>query len=573
MESRLRKNRDIWIKNFLILFFSVNLQAENLTGKTVIADQTMVVTRHYLASEVGNQVLTKGGNAIDAAVAVSFALAVVLPQAGNIGGGGFMIFYNKEDDNVYSLDYREMAPLNATEDMFMIEGKRSRELALESYLSSGTPGTVHGMYEIHKKFGKLSWEVLIDPSIKLASEGFRVTNELAQALKSEQVKLGKSNNTKKIFFKNEEPLKKDDLLVQTDLANTLKLIAIYGRDGFYKGETAKKIALDMSSNGGLITEKDLSEYHSKLRDPIVFNYKNLKIASMPPPSSGGLLLGLMLNMLENFNLSDSPNDVNNILIISEIMQVAFSLRAKYIGDEDFYPVPIENFLSEDIAAELSKNVNTKRTSKNSEINNTNVIFKENTTHFSIIDKYGNAVSNTTTLNTGFGSGIVIKDTGILMNNEMDDFSSAPGVENYFSLLGSEANKIEPKKRPLSSMTPTIVFEDDEVRLITGAQGGGRIITAVLQIIINYFEYKLGPELSVSTNRYHHQWFPEKLYYENFDEKTLHELKKLGFELEKRELEDYYSNGITSTIIIEGDKIIGISDPRLDDYSSAGSSAD
>ena len=214
----------------------------------------MVVTRHYLASEVGNQVLTKGGNAIDAAVAVSFALAVVLPQAGNIGGGGFMIFYDKEDDNVYSLDYREMAPRNATEDMFMIEGKRSRELALESYLSSGTPGTVQ-------------------PSITLASEGFRVTNELAEALKSEQIKLGKSTNTKKIFFKNGEPLKKDDLLIQTDLANTLKLIAIYGSDGFYKGETAQKIALDMSNNGGLITTEDLSGYYSKLRDPIIFNYK------------------------------------------------------------------------------------------------------------------------------------------------------------------------------------------------------------------------------------------------------------------------------------------------------------
>jgi gamma-glutamyltranspeptidase/glutathione hydrolase len=329
----------------------------------------------------------------------------------------------------------------------------------------------------------------------------------------------------------------------------------------------------MNNNGGLINEEDLSGYYSKFRDPIIFNYKKLKIASMPPPSSGGLLLGLMLNMLENFNLSKDHNDVQNILIISEIMQIAFSLRAKHIGDEDFYPVPIDKFLSKNIAADLSKKVNNKKTSKNSEINNTNIIFKENTTHFSIIDKYGNAVSNTTTLNTGFGSGIVIKDTGILMNNEMDDFSSAPGVENYFSLLGSAANKIEPKKRPLSSMTPTIVFEGDEVRVITGAQGGGRIITAVLQIIINYFEYKLGPELSVSTNRYHHQWFPEKLYYENFDNKTLHELKKLGFELEKRELEDYYSNGITSTIIIEGDKIIGISDPRLDDYSSVGSSED
>lgn len=573
MESRLRKNRHIWLKKFLILIFSLNLQTENLTGKTVVADQTMVVTRHYLASEVGNQVLTKGGNAIDAAVAVSFALAVVLPQAGNIGGGGFMIFYDKEDDNIYSLDYREMAPVNATENMFMVEGKRNRELALESYLSSGTPGTVHGMYNIHKKFGKLPWDELLEPSIELALEGFKVTNELAEALENEKVKLGKSNNTKKIFFKNGEPLKKDDLLIQSDLANTLKLIAIYGSDGFYKGETAKKIALDMNNNGGLINEEDLSGYYSKFRDPIIFNYKKLKIASMPPPSSGGLLLGLMLNMLENFNLSKDHNDVQNILIISEIMQIAFSLRAKHIGDEDFYPVPIDKFLSKNIAADLSKKVNNKKTSKNSEINNTNIIFKENTTHFSIIDKYGNAVSNTTTLNTGFGSGIVIKDTGILMNNEMDDFSSAPGVENYFSLLGSAANKIEPKKRPLSSMTPTIVFEGDEVRVITGAQGGGRIITAVLQIIINYFEYKLGPELSVSTNRYHHQWFPEKLYYENFDNKTLHELKKLGFELEKRELEDYYSNGITSTIIIEGDKIIGISDPRLDDYSSVGSSED
>ena len=556
---------------FLLIIFISSLNAQEvIRGKTVSATDSMVVTRHYLATEVGNDVLMDGGNAIDAAVAISFALAVVLPQAGNIGGGGFLVHYNKDQDSFYSIDYREQAPGKSYESMFIRNGKVDRNLAIQSYLSSGTPGSVHGLYEAHKRFGNLSWSRLVNPAIKLALNGFTVTKTLADSLKSNVQKLSATPDGKKIFFKNNQPLLEGDLLIQKELAKTLTLIAENGAKGFYEGETAKKIAKDMADNDGMITEEDLKQYRSKFRKPVKFNYKDLEIVTMPPPSSGGLLLQLMLRLFELNNLNtNDPYDSKNILLTSEIMQIAYSVRSEYLGDPDFYDVPFESFSDEEIIKKLNQMINFKQSSTANTYLPGEYIFKENTTHFSVADQFGNLVSNTTTLNTAFGSGVVIKGTGVLMNNEMDDFSAAPGEPNYFGLLGNEANKIEPFKRPLSSMTPTIVFKDGEPFLLTGAQGGSRIITAVLQVILNYYEYGLSPEESVMNARYHHQWLPHKLYYEkdlnnSFNAFLQNELQALGLALEERE-----TNGITASIMFHDKEMTGVSDKRSSDYLAIG----
>ena len=551
---------------YALLFASVSSETIQ-RGKVIEAKDTMVVTRHFLATEVGNNILREGGNAIDATVAISFALAVVLPQAGNLGGGGFMVIHS--NDNNYTIDYREQAPLSATENMFIIDGKYNQDLSLESYLSSGTPGSVAGLFLAHQKFGTLKWQELIQPALELAKNGFLVTETLEHALENNIEKLSKNEATKKIFFKHGMTLRAGDRLIQSDLAKTLQQIAEFGKDGFYKGTVAELIESDMKKNGGLISKNDLGLYEAKMREPIRFKYKELDIITMAPASSGGLMLALMLNMLEEVELDKDPQSSLNILKISEIMQIAYSLRSIYIGDSDFYEVPFEEFLSKQKARDLLSRVNFNKTSTKESLIPESFKFKENTTHFSVIDQYGNAVSNTTTLNTAFGSGVVIDGTGILMNNEMDDFSSSPGVENYFQLLGNQANKIEPLKRPLSSMTPTIVFKDERPFIITGAQGGSRIITAVLHIILNYYEFAMSAKDAVYANRYHHQWNPPVLMYEYMDDKLIAELEKLGFVMYLRPANYDYSNGITSSIMIEDDIIIGVSDPRSKDYMAAG----
>ena len=551
---------------YTLLFASVSSETIQ-RGKVVEAKDTMIVTRHFLATEVGNNILREGGNAIDATVAISFALAVVLPQAGNLGGGGFMVIHS--NNNNYTIDYREQAPLSATENMFIIDGKYNQDLSLESYLSSGTPGSVAGLFLAHQKFGTLEWQELIQPALELAKNGFLVTETLEHALENNIEKLSKNEATKKIFFKHGMTLRAGDRLIQSDLAKTLQQIAEFGKDGFYKGTVAELIESDMKKNNGLISKNDLGLYEAKMREPIRFKYKELDIITMAPASSGGLMLALMLNMLEEVELDKDPQSSLNILKISEIMQIAYSLRSIYIGDSDFYEVPFEEFLSKQKARDLLSRVNFNKTSTKESLIPESFKFKENTTHFSVIDQYGNAVSNTTTLNTAFGSGVVIDGTGILMNNEMDDFSSSPGVENYFQLLGNQANKIEPLKRPLSSMTPTIVFKDERPFIITGAQGGSRIITAVLHIILNYYEFAMSAKDAVYANRYHHQWNPPVLMYEYMDDKLIAELEKLGFVMYLRPANYDYSNGITSSIMIEDDIIIGVSDPRSKDYMAAG----
>ena len=554
----------------LLVSFIVFSEAEIVKGKTVTSNHSMVVTRHYIASEIGNQILLEGGNAVDASVAVSFALSVVLPQASPIGGGGFMMIHDAKTNTNHALDYREMAPRKSSADMFLVNGEVDRELALYSYLSSGVPGTVYGLYIAHQKFGQLPWKQLVEPAIQLANDGFIISDTLGKTLESYKDKLGKTSDGKKIFFRNDLILKGGDLLIQKDLANTLKLIAQKGPAGFYKGATAQRIQSDMRRNGGLITASDLRNYKAKFRKPIEFSYKDLSIITMPLPSSGGLILALMLNMIEllDLNLTD-PHNAENIQKISEIMQIAYSLRSIYMADSDFYEVPEKEFLSKEKAQQLLKNINLERVSKAEDYDPIKFKFKENTTHYSIVDGFGNIVSTTTTLNTAFGSGIVIKDTGLLMNNEMDDFSASPNQPNYFGLLGTHANRIEPLKRPLSSMTPTIVFNQDKPYLVTGAQGGSRIITAVLQVILNYYEFGLNPEEAVYKSRYHHQWLPEHLMYEYFDDELKEQLLEMGFNLYQRPATYDFSNGITSSIMFEDDNLIGVSDFRSDDFLSIG----
>ena len=554
----------------LTILFPVLSNSEIVKGKTITSNHSMVVTRHYIASEVGNQILLDGGNAIDASVAVSFALSVVLPQASPIGGGGFMVIHDKSTGTNHALDYREMAPAKATEDMFIVDGEVDRELALYSYQSSGVPGTVNGLYIAHQKFGLLPWKQLIEPAIRLAKDGFIISETLGKTFESYKDKLNKSPDGKEIFFNEGAILKSGELLIQKDLAKTLNLIAQKGAAGFYEGSTAQKIHLDMQKNGGLITSSDLTNYKAKFRLPIEFAYKDLSIVTMPLPSSGGLILALMLNMIEHLELDLSdPHSVENIQKISEIMQIAYSLRSIHMGDSDFYKVPEEEFLNKKKAKDLLKNINLSRMSNAEDYDPVKFKFKENTTHYSIADSFGNIVSTTTTLNTAFGSGIVIKDTGILMNNEMDDFSASPNQPNYFGLLGTHANRIEPFKRPLSSMTPTIVFKDNKPYLVTGAQGGSRIITAVLQVILNYYEFGLSPEESVYKPRYHHQWLPEHLMYEFFDDKLIEKLQEKDFILYQRPSTYNFSNGITSSIMFEEDNLIGVSDFRSDDFLSIG----
>ena len=479
-------------------------------------NQSMVSTQHFLATQVGVDVLERGGNAYDASVAIGFALAVVLPRAGNIGGGGFMVIYDSSDKNNYSIDYREKAPLLSTTNMYLDEnGTVIENKSTLGYLASGVPGTVAGLWSVHKRFGSMKWSELIEPAIKLAEDGFEVTPYMADMLIKYNEKLSTFDETNKVFQAYYPDFDKK-VLKQPDLANTLKIIAQDGRDGFYKGEIAKKIALDMKNNGGIISEKDLEQYQPVWRNPLISSYKDIKIVTMPPPSSGGIHVIQMLNVLENFDLRKlGHNSREYINVLSEVMKYAYADRSKHLGDPDFYDVPINKLSSPEYAHEISQNIIIGSVTPSIKINPGFFNDKESieTTHFSVVDEKGNVVSSTYTLNSSFGSGVVIKDTGILMNNEMDDFSISPGVPNQFGLLGAEANEIKPHKRPLSSMTPTIAFKNNDLFFTTGSPGGAKIITAVLQSILNIVEFEMNVAEANNAKRIHHQWQPDKIQIE------------------------------------------------------------
>ncbi len=474
----------------------------------------MVASEQGLATQVGLDILKQGGNAIDAAVAVGFALAVVLPNAGNIGGGGFMVLHDDKTGKDVAIDFREIAPAKASRDMYLdnqgnvIDGK-----SLFTHDASGVPGTVAGMEYALKKWGTMPLSKVLEPAIKLADKGFIVSDVLAQTLKEEKSTLGKWSASKAIFFKNGEPLKSGDLLVQKDLAKSLRLIAKQGAKAFYQGEIATKIAKEMQSHGGTMTLEDLKAYKVVERQPIIGDYRGYKVVTMPPPSSGGVHLIEILNMLEHYPIKeDGVNSAKNIHHMAESMKLAYADRSEYLGDPDFVKIPVTGLTSKAYANERVKTIddNKARLSSTIKPGKPQPYESDQTTHFSVMDKAGNAAAVTYTLNLNFGSGIVAEGTGILLNNEMDDFSVKPGVPNAFGLVGGAANAIEAKKRPLSSMTPTIVMKNNKPWLVTGSPGGARIITTVLQSVVNTIDHEMNPAEAIITPRVHHQWLPDEL---------------------------------------------------------------
>lgn len=496
----------------------------------------MVTTQHFIATRVGEKILSKGGNAYDAAIAVGFTLAVVLPRAGNIGGGGFMVMHDSVSNQNYSIDYREMAPDKSFTKMYLQEdGSFNKEkLSTFGYLASGVPGTVAGFWEVHQKFGSLDWELLLEDAIFYAENGFEITPYMGDMLIKYKEKLSYYEPTKKIFMEH-NPNFTGSILVQKDLANTLKIIAKKGKDGFYKGEVAKKIAEQMQKNGGLITENDLITYKPKWRKPLISNYRNNKIITMGPPSSGGVHIIQMLNILENYNLKNmGHNTTEYINLLAEVMKYAYADRSKHLGDPDFFDVPVSEITNKQYAATIKSKIKIGESKPSSKILPGSFDDNESieTTHFSVADKNGNVVSSTYTLNSTFGSGVTIEGTGILMNNEMDDFSAAPGIPNQFGLLGATANEIQPKKRPLSSMTPTIVMKNDQLFFTTGSPGGSRIISAVLQSILNIIDFEMDLEEANEAKRIHHQWQPDILQIEfSLNEDIQNELEKLNYNVQ------------------------------------------
>jgi len=538
-------------------FFFVFLIVSSFS-KEVKPNNAVVVTRHHLATDVGAEILEIGGNAVDSAVAIAFALAVVNPSAGNLGGGGFLLYYNADEKKTYALDYRERAPIDASENMFLdADGNVIKNLSLNSYLAAGIPGTVKGMFTIHELFGSKSMDDLISPSVKLASEGFRLSDFQANNFNKYRKKFLNGSDSESIFINSDDKdFSAGDIFIQTDLAESLRLIKDKGQKAFYEGEIAEKIVSDFSDNGGLITSQDLQDYEVYFKEPICGDYKQYNVCSMPLPSSGGIAIIQMLNIIENFDLKNySHNSLDYIKLLTKVMSFAYADRSEYLGDEDFFDVPIEKLTSKKYAAEISKKI--KLGEKITVEPGIYFYEGDQTTHFSVIDFNGNVVSNTYTLNTAYGSGIVVKGTGILMNNEMDDFSIKPGTPNAYGLIGSEANKIEAKKSPLSSMSPTIIFENSKPVLITGSQGGSMIINTVLQEILNVLEFDLKLSESNKKNRIHYQWKPDVLFYEDLDETLIETLEK--------DLRLYQRNiGETQSIALENDEYKGWPDHRRPD---------
>jgi gamma-glutamyltranspeptidase/glutathione hydrolase len=529
----------------------------------VIDDEGMVVSQRMIASKVGAEILAQGGNAVDAAVATGLALAVVLPRAGNLGGGGFMVIYLKEEDKTIAIDYREKAPSAATRDLFLDEnGDYDRKKAQFSLLSAGVPGSVAGFHHALTRYGTLPWEEVLQPAIKLAEDGFVIPHDLANTLASKRYRerLSADPAAAKVFFKkNKEIYSAGEILVQKDLAWTLKQLSQNGPEAFYSGDIAKLIVKEMERNGGLITLQDLKNYNVAERQPLEGSYKGYKVVSMPPSSSGGTHLIQMLNMLEDFPIKEMGfGSADTIHILAEVMKRAYADRSKYLGDSDFYKVP-SSLISKKYAKALNKDISLDQVTPSNEVSPGNPYPYESpdTTHFSVMDSYGNAVSNTYTLNFSYGSGKMIPGTGMLINNEMDDFSSKPGTPNGYGLLGSEANAIEGNKRPLSSMTPTIIFKDQKPYMVFGSPGGSRIITTVLQVALNVMEHEMNIAQAVHSPRMHHQWLPEVLMLEKgFGSDTEKLLENKGYKL-------YQSStmGSVQAIVKEGNYFYGSADPR------------
>ncbi|SOD17986.1 gamma-glutamyltranspeptidase / glutathione hydrolase [Pedobacter xixiisoli] len=471
-----------------------------------------VVSAHPEATAVGVAILKKGGNAVDATVAVKFALAVVYPNAGNIGGGGFLI-YRSEKGELNSMDFREKAPALAQKDMYLdINGNPISEKSKEGHLAAGVPGTVAGMVELHQKYGKLKWAELVEPALQLATNGFKITTQQANELNRLQSKFRQFNPLGTVFIKD-EAWKEGDLLIQTELANTLKLVRDKGRAGFYEGEVANYIVEEMKRGGGLISKEDLKNYHAAWRKPITGNYKGYKVITMPPTSSGGIALIQLLQSVEPYALSKwGHNADSTVQVMVEAERRAYADRAKHLGDPDFWKVPQKELLEPAYNKGRMATLNWNKATPSTEIQAGEFAKKESeeTTHFSVIDKEGNAISLTTTINTSYGNYVVVKGAGFLLNNEMDDFSVKPGTPNYFGLVGYEANAIAPNKRMLSSMTPTILEKNGKLSMVVGTPGGSTIITSVFQTIVNVIDFGMDMQQAVNAKKFHHQWLPDRV---------------------------------------------------------------
>jgi len=544
----------------LILFFGF---LESASRRPVKALNGMVVSSDSLATQVGVEILKKGGNAVDAAVAVGFALAVTYPQAGNIGGGGFMVIRMANGETV-TIDFREKAPMKASENMFLDEnGNFVPEKSQVGHLSVGVPGSVAGLLLALEKYGTMSRREVLEPAIELAEKGFIVNEGLANAFKNAFEHFKKFPSTMRYFSKNGQPYSAGDRLVQKDLAKVLKLIRDKGRDGFYKGKVADLIVEEMKRGGGLITYEDLENYQPVLRKPVVGNYRGYEIISMGPPSSGGVCLIELLNILENFDLKKYGfGSSYTIHYLVEAMKRVYADRAEYLGDPDFVQIPLDKLLSKEYAKELASEIDTFYATPSSRIIRSVSPTSEgvHTTHYSVVDRWGNVVAVTTTINSYFGSMVAVDGAGFFLNNEMDDFSAKPGAPNQFGLLGSKANSIQPGKRMLSSMTPTIVLKNGKPFLVLGSPGGSTIITSVLQVILNVVDFGMNIQEAVDSPRIHHQWYPDQIFFERrgLPRDVIENLERRGHKLVERA---GYQGEVQAILIDENGVKYGAVDPR------------
>lgn len=548
--------------------------------KGVFADSGMVASAHPVASQVGIDIMKAGGNAIDAAIAVQFVLAVVHPAAGNVGGGGFMV-YRDQDGKAYTLDFREKAPAKASRDMYLDSaGNVIDGLSVAGHLSSGVPGTVDGMVAAHQRFGKLSWAKLLEPAIKLATQGVVLTTKEALGLNQVRADFIQYNPNKNYLLKTVGQWQQGDTLIQRDLAKTLRLIRDGKRDGFYKGETARLLLEEMRRGKGIIAQRDLDAYQSVWREPIVAKYKAYTIISMPPPSSGGIALVQLLKIVEAYPLARwGWNTDSTVHAMIEAERRVYADRAKFMGDPDFVKIPLDSLLTKTYLRSRMENFSLSRATQSSSVSAGQIAGYESTetTHFSIMDKEGAAVAITTTLNNSYGSRVFVGGTGFLLNDEMDDFSAKPGVPNIYGLIGNAANAIAPDKRMLSSMTPTILEKDGKLCMVVGTPGGSTIITSVFQTILNVIEHGMTMQQAVNARKFHHQWLPDKTVYEQnaFSAETVRQLQVRGHLLEMQQGTIGRMDAILlrtdSTLKVNGaskpySRLEGASDPRADDTS-------
>ncbi len=551
------------ISLFLISFYGCK-NNEKVHKRGLIAQKAMVVSARSEASEIGYSILKQGGNAFDAMVATELALAVAYPYAGNLGGGGFMV-YRKANGKTGSLDYREKAPMAANKTMYLdslgnvISGKSTI-----GAMAIGVPGTVAGVFEVHEKLGSLPLERIIKPVINLAYKGVIVTKKQEERLKHYSA-IFKQVNTDTILYG--KPWKANDTIKNVALAKTLERILKYGKDEFYKGKTAKTLVNYIQNNGGILTHDDMVNYKAVWRDPIVFNYKNLKVISMSPPSSGGICLAQLLKMVESYPLGKyGHNTLKTVQVLTEAERRVYADRSFYLGDPDFVKIPVKKLLD---AAYLKNRMRTftfQKASKSNAIKHGNIklIESNETTHYSIIDAFGNAIAATTTLNGGYGSKLYCPELGFFLNNEMDDFSSKPGVPNMFGLIGSEANSIAPEKRMLSSMTPTIVEKNGKLSMTVGTPGGSTIITSVMQTILNVYEFNMGMQEAVNAPRFHHQWLPDEIRMEpnSFSNELIQQLKQKGYNI--NETHTPIIGKVDGILVLDDGTLEGGADHRGDD---------